>query len=509
MQNEQLDITPTVGLLALLKNMRYTEWYALGEFVDNAIQSYRLNKKVLKKLDPLFKLKIKIDILGSEIQIKDNAAGIGHDRYAAAFETGKPPPDSTGLSEFGVGMKIAACWFADKWKVHTKAIGETAYRLVEFDINKIREKNITNLDVIRAPAKLNSHYTIVTLSKLNHKPRSLTITKIKEHLGSMYRHLVNTNEIDIIVDNKSLRYEKPKIRTSGYYKDWEDGVIKKPKSIKWYKEFSFEFEKMPITGFVAIREKGKVKQPGFSLFRRGRLITGTEDNPFKPEKIFGQSNDRRQQVIFGEVHMDDMPVAFSKNDFVWDEVKKNRFISKLHEEVQFLDKEKKIDFIKQSKHWSEDLERDDIRYESKKGLEQVEKFTARGLEKATLENEKTNSLTKKHEIAKEKEKGREFPVNYLGKEYNVQFTYEYDPNASDLYDIQVSTDKKKIDIFLNLKHTFASRFFTTQNERNGFTIFIAYLAVCEVHLVNKEGVREVTMLRNRLNQICQNIPPRT
>ena len=62
MENEKLDITPTVGLLALLKNMRYTEWYALGEFVDNSIQSYRLNKKYLKKLDPLYKLKIKIDI---------------------------------------------------------------------------------------------------------------------------------------------------------------------------------------------------------------------------------------------------------------------------------------------------------------------------------------------------------------------------------------------------------------------------------------------------------------
>ena len=60
MENEKLDITPTVGLLALLKNMRYTEWYALGEFVDNSIQSYRLNKKFLRKLDPLFKLKIKI-----------------------------------------------------------------------------------------------------------------------------------------------------------------------------------------------------------------------------------------------------------------------------------------------------------------------------------------------------------------------------------------------------------------------------------------------------------------
>ena len=84
-------------------------------------------------------------------------------------------------------------------------------------------------------------------------------------------------------------------------------------------------------------------------------------------------------------------------------------------------------------------------------MEQVEKFTARGLEKATDEKNKVAPLTKKHEVAKEREKGRPFPVNYLGKEYQVQFTYEYDPNAAELYDIQVSSDKKKIDIFLNLK----------------------------------------------------------
>ena len=115
--------------------------------------------------------------------------------------------------------------------------------------------------------------------------------------------------------------------------------------------------------------------------------------------------------------------------------------------VQF--KKKTIDFIKQSRHWSEDLERDDIREESKKGLEQVEKFTARGLEKATDEKKKVVPLTTKHEVAKDREKGRPFPVSYLGKEYQVQFTYEYDPNAAELYDIQVSSDKKKIDIKTN------------------------------------------------------------
>ena len=48
---------------------------------------------------------------------------------------------------------------------------------------------------------------------------------------------------------------------------------------------------------------------------------------------------------------------------------------------------KSIDFIKQSNIGLEDLERM-ILEKSQKGLEQVEKFTARGLEKATDEKVK-------------------------------------------------------------------------------------------------------------------------
>ena len=107
MSVEYIDIRPTIGLLALMKNIKYTEWEAISEFIDNSVQSYRSNKKKLKKLDSNYKLKIKIELLPNEIIIKDNAAGISEERYADAFETGKPPPDTGGLSEFGVGMKIA------------------------------------------------------------------------------------------------------------------------------------------------------------------------------------------------------------------------------------------------------------------------------------------------------------------------------------------------------------------------------------------------------------------
>ena len=505
---EKLNIRPTVGLLGLLKNMRYTEWYALGEFVDNAVQSYSTHKKELKKINTNYKLKIKIDIFSSEIIIRDNAAGINTDRYNAAFETGKPPPDRGGLSEFGVGMKIAACWFGDKWKVHTKAINENFWRLVEFDISKIQEKNISELDVTKNSAAGKQSYTIVTLSKLNHKPKGAAIGRIKEHLSSMYRHLLNDGEIEIFVNNKKLSYHQPVIRNSTYYKDWEDGIVKKPKKIKWYKKFHFDYKAQKVFGFVAIRAVGKVSQEGFSLFRRKRLITGTMQNPFKPTAIMGQSNDRRSQVIFGEVHLDHMPVAFSKNDFVWDESEKDKFISLLKKATEFYDDKKEISLNLQAKNWTESLERDDIRADSKQGLEQVEKFLSKGLESAIKIINEPIPLNKKHESAKENDSGSKLNCIFLGNSYQIQVIYEYDNNQKDLYDIEL-IDKKKIKVFLNFKHSFAQRFFTTNNERTGFSIILAYLAVCEVHLTKKEGVKDASLLRARLNEICEKIPPKT
>jgi len=205
--------------------------------------------------------------------------------------------------------------------------------------------------------------------------------------------------------------------------------------------------------------------------------------------------------------MDDMPVAFSKNEFVWDETKKKKFISKLYEVTQFIDKQKKIDFIQQSKHWSENLERDDIRAESKNDLETVKKFITKGLEQAKIETAKIIPLSKKHTVADEYDSIDEYDVPFLGVVYKIQVVNEYSNNV-DLYDIQL-VGEKTVKIFLNLKHPFSSRFFTARNERMGFSILIAYLACCEVHITKKEGVKDASLIRFRLNEICQNIPPKT
>ena len=62
-----------------------------------------------------------------------------------------------------MGMKSAACWFSNKWQVRTKAINEDVERTVTFDISKIVEDKIQELEIETKSANPKSHYTLITL----------------------------------------------------------------------------------------------------------------------------------------------------------------------------------------------------------------------------------------------------------------------------------------------------------------------------------------------------------
>jgi len=124
---EKVSIRPQVHILSVLKFLEYESWFALAEFVDNSIASYQQYKKELKGIEgDNFNLEVNIEInqVENKITIRDNAASIHKKDYSRAFRAAEIPPDTSGLSEFGMGMKSAACWFADEWSVRTTALGE-------------------------------------------------------------------------------------------------------------------------------------------------------------------------------------------------------------------------------------------------------------------------------------------------------------------------------------------------------------------------------------------------
>src|SRR3954462_12302874 len=103
-------------MLGLLASMNYKPWYALSEFVDNAVASRLANADALKAAGAeRLEGSIEMDPGLGAIMIRDNAAGIAGADVDRAFKSAEPPPDASGLSQFGIGMKAAACWYARKF----------------------------------------------------------------------------------------------------------------------------------------------------------------------------------------------------------------------------------------------------------------------------------------------------------------------------------------------------------------------------------------------------------
>ena len=297
--------------------------HVLAEFVDNALQSSRDCRDELLALDPNYKLEVTIRILWDETQTKmserkatkfiitDNAGGIAADRFVHAFEPASLPENRSGLNEFGMGLKTAACWIGKRWVVDTKALGEGVERIVSFDQDLVTENNMEEVDVVERRCPINEHYTCVEIeASTKNNPTERSLNKIKEELASIYRNSLRNNEMALIINNDSLSFKDYVILNAPYVKN-PNGP-----SLVWKKEIDFPFGKYHAKGFVGILKDINSAHNGLVLSRRGRVIIGADyDGRYFPRCIFGASPSTfRYKRLFGELELEGFAVSFNKND---------------------------------------------------------------------------------------------------------------------------------------------------------------------------------------------------
>lgn len=351
-----VDITIGANMYGRISDITNTPSHVLAEFVDNAIQSYKDKKEDLQSRDSNYKLKVEITFdwdsednnRASKVTIRDNAGGIGEDKFVEAFKLAHTPEDNSGLNEFGMGMKTAALWLGEVWSVESSALGEDISRKIVFDLNNVMANELKTLPVTHKPEYINEHYTLVNISSpTKNIPSIRSLQKIKDELASIYRKYLRADEIEIIVNGDKLVFEDPAILTAPFHK--KPGEPEGDK-IYWRKEIDFQFLKYRAKGFFAILKNIQQSKNGLALLRRGRVVVGAEtDGRYFPKVLFGSNGTFRFKRLFGELELEGFDVAFNKND-IQDRENLEMLMEALKSEIHT----KEFDLFTQAENYRED-----------------------------------------------------------------------------------------------------------------------------------------------------------
>lgn len=498
------------GVYGQFRNLNNKVWFALGEYVDNAVQSFENNKERLRKADNgkyQFEVRINIDWENNCIKIFDNAAGIDAKNFHRAFEPANIPIDNTGLHEFGMGMKTASIWLADFWSVRTAALDEEEERFVEFDLKKVLEEKKEVLKVKNSGKPKSTHFTELVLHQLSkNSPSVMQMDKIRRHLGSIYRKFIRKGEMKLYINDEELIYEEPEILKAPFYNN-PNG-----KRIEWKKEINFSFGKYRVNGFIAILSTMSTNEVnGLSLFRRGRVIEGSHDEKYRPKAICGQMGSPRYKRIFGELELEGFAVSFNKGSF-----QEQEDLEALMEALQTEISAKDFDLYAQAeKYIKEKTQSDNIKV-ARNIVSTLKKTTIQSNLKEKVENSLKEIDNKSIAIQNEKltksakaiDSHEEFIV-IKDEKYKLKVELITEQSITDLYSLQIEDDelfKKKITYKINLIHPFFMRFDRLKNEEDYQPIIsiIRSLVLAEI-IAPSQGTKNAGNVRINFNHFLRNI----
>jgi hypothetical protein len=488
----------------VLRHLNYTPWFALAEFVDNSVQSFSQHRAALEKADGRkYKLRVDIDLdltQPARISVRDNAAGIFPDEFPRAFRAAAIPPDRSGLAEFGMGMKSAACWFAPRWKVRTSALGDPVARTVQFDIQNIVNDDLQELDIREDREPPETHFTEIVLEDIFHVPVGRTVGKLKEHLTDIYRVFVRDGLLELRFNGSPLAYEAPAILQAPYYKE------KGGPSKAWQKSIEFDFgDGLSVHGFAALREPASTARAGFALFRRGRLIQGSGDEGYRPVFVFGQSNSYRYQRLFGELHLEGFEVSHTKDGFRWDE-NEQPFLELLRDHLD----SDELPLLRQAEGYRSRAAKGQLVAAARQAVSNTTQAMETRLPDVlpSVADAPTVETPAKEAPQQPTLAGRRFDVQFRGRAWSINVEITNDPAESQWLVLSDSGQHaqgppRTIDIRLSMAHPFMVRFAQSDPEElEGMLRVGAAVALAEI-LARDSGVRGAGTIRRNMNDILR------
>ncbi len=384
--------------------------------------------------------------------------------------------------------------------MRTSALGEPIERTIRFDIERIVNDDISELEVEERPAAPGTHFTEVMLEDLHRPPVGRTLGKIKDHLTDIYRIFLRDGRLHLRFNDEPLVYIRPRILHAPYFRD-PDGPPR-----EWLKDISFDFgDGMRVEGFAAIRETASVSSSGFALFRRDRLIQGSADEGYRPELVFGKPNSYCFQRLFGELHIFGIDVAQTKDGIKWDE-NEQPFLELLKEH---LDAEE-MPLIRQANGFRVRATREAVHQVARQAVDHtadaLERTLAPALETAFQKAPDTGApadLAARDALA-----SREINLVFQDTAWRVQIELTNDPamgewlEVGDILPTRASTPRV-LKLRLALAHPFMLRFAGADGSSIEPLLRVAAAIGLGEVLARESGVRQAGTVRRNVNDLLR------
>lgn len=278
-----IDMTPDVSLLKKTGKTGYTTPWAIGEFVDNAIDA-RVGKVV--HID----VRVKRTKEGPRIIVADDASGMDRQQLQEALVMARSKKAGEQIGRFGMGMKTAAATLGKSFSVTTKTTGSKRALRVVYNEDQFIAGGRWALPIEEANWEGDgTHGTIIEVWDLNVSAYGGLEDTIRESLGGIFRHFIEKGFCAVTVGKHVAKPVYPDI-LPGYRK-----------------EFNFDLNGRRVYGWVGISPEHRSRDYGIDLIRHNRVMRENDKLGWNPHPSLG--------YIRGELHLDDFETNFSKTDF--------------------------------------------------------------------------------------------------------------------------------------------------------------------------------------------------
>lgn len=355
---ETVNITPTPRILQVLGDIEFEPWQSVAELVDNAFDEFLSIKRAKQSWKEPFEVSVSIPSgsasrRDSAITVRDNGRGMSLDQVTNAARAGWTSNDPfSKLGLFGMGFNVATARLGRVTRLLTTQAGESEWTGLEIDFEGLGDD--FDAPVIRRPKKSpDEHGTMVEIANLD--PRSEWLRrpnnqrKLRETLGGVYSYLLNTEGFRLSVNGIAVEPIRHCVWSS------ERSVTRNKESIPAVIEIDerlpdravchvcgtwqdpdnencdecgtdgLELRERRIWGWLGIQRYLDDKEFGVDFLRNGRKILRFDKSVFQwrdPDDPSGQGDTEypielpaNQGRIVGEIHIDHVPVIYTKDSF--------------------------------------------------------------------------------------------------------------------------------------------------------------------------------------------------